>query len=457
MSEPSIRQQIRRVLLITLGLNLLVAFSKIILGIVTGALAITADGFHSLTDGASNVIGLFANRIAEKPPDANHPYGHRRFETIAALSIGFLLLIAAWEIITGAVERLISGGAPTITPLAFMVMIVTLAINIFITTYERREGMRLKSEFLIANSAHTRADVFVTISVLVSMTLVASGLWWADPIAALVVVALIGRVAWQVLRQTGSVLVDTAPYSPETLINAIGEVPSVERIVRARSRGPADAVHLDIDVQVDPAMTADHTAAIAETIRANVERNLTGVSEIEVHFAPAPRAAPDYALTARAHADALGLATHGVRVAEDEAGVLLEMHVEVPGEPTLAEAHTQVSQLEAEVRASLPHIESIVTHIEPAQAAAGQDPPTNGGQIVERAQQLLGAQFPDVHWHDLRVTALSEGAALTLHAELPAEMTLEEAHQLAEKAELALRSEIPCVLRVTIHTEPAEL
>jgi len=183
MSEPSIRQQIRRVLLITLGLNLLVAFSKIILGIVTGALAITADGFHSLTDGASNVIGLFANRIAEKPPDANHPYGHRRFETIAALSIGFLLLIAAWEIITGAVERLISGGAPTITPLAFIVMIVTLAINIFITTFERREGMRLKSEFLIANSAHTRADVFVTISVLVSMTLVASGLWWADPLS----------------------------------------------------------------------------------------------------------------------------------------------------------------------------------------------------------------------------------------------------------------------------------
>lgn len=451
------RQQVRRVLVITLVLNFAVATAKILIGTFSGAISITADGFHSLMDGTSNVIGLAANRIADRPPDANHPYGHRRFETIAALGIGILLLITAWEIITSALERLRTHEPIEITPLTFAVLIGTLIINLFLSRYERREGERLQSELLIADSANTSADVFVTLSVIASMVLASLGWTWADPVAAILIVILIARAAWQVLRSTGGVLVDTAPYTPDELRAVAASVPSVERVLRARSRGPADAVHIDIDLQVPPETTAEHTAAIADAVRQSMIDQLQGVTEVEVHFEPAPNAAPNYGLAARARADALGLSTHEVRVTEGPSGRILEMHVEVPPGQTLEQAHEQVSQLEADVREHLPEVAEVVTHIEPALP----DEPTplletTPHGLVAKALALLHRDYPAADWHDLRVTRLDDGAALTMHVTLPAQTSVEAAHQLAESAELLLRSEIGPLRRVTIHTEPPE-
>lgn len=451
------RRQVRRVLLITFILNITVAIGKIVVGMVSGAISITADGFHSLMDGSSNVVGLIANYVAEQPPDEDHPYGHRRFETIAALGIGVLLLVTAWEIVSGAIERLQTGDQPEITPMTFAVLIATLLVNIFISRYERREGKRLNSELLIADAANTGADVFVTLSVLASMVLVSFGLTWADPIAALIIVVLIGRAGWQVLRSTGGVLVDTAPYAPEMLRSLAETVPSVERVVRARSRGPADAAHIDIDVQVPPETTAEHSAAIADAVRKAIHERLQGVAEVAIHFMPTPNAAPDYALTARARADALGLSTHEVRVTNGPNGKVMEMHVEVPSGQSLESAHEQVSRLERELRANLPELVEVITHIEPALESVSDGLSTGEHQrISEQALTLLREQFPKADWHDLRVSPLDNGYALTMHATLPAQTSVEAAHELAEAAEVRVRGEMPNVQRVTIHTEPPE-
>jgi len=459
--QPTTRQEIRRVLLITLILNIIVALSKVVIGLVTGVLAITADGFHSMVDGSSNVVGLVANRLADRPPDADHPYGHRRFETIAALGIGAFLLFTAWEIIGSALERLGGGGEqPEVTPLSFIVMIGTLLVNLFVTTYEEREGRRLRSELLTADAAHTRSDVFVTISVLVSMVLVALFGWlWVDTVAALVIVVLIVRAAWEVLSRAGGVLVDTAPYTPEQLTLWTEELPSVERVVRARSRGPADAAFVDIDVQVAPEMTADHTAAIADAIRQKLGQCIQGLAEVEVHFVPAENGHKDYALLARARADALGLGTHEVRVSEGERGKLVEMHVEVPPGQTLSAAHERVTQLEQDVQASLPDVAEVVTHIEPALTALPIIPETPD-EMAQRlkglASDLLMGNYPHADWHQLRVYPGENGFTLTLHVTLPAQITVDAAHRVAESAETLLRAEIPQFERVTIHTEPPE-
>lgn len=455
MQMVDTRQGIRRVLVITLILNFIVAVGKIIIGTATGAVSITADGFHSLMDGSSNLIGLFANHVAGKPPDENHPYGHRRIETIAALAIGILLLITAWEIVSSAVERLITGEKPEISLPVFVVLVLTLGVNLFVSRYEKREGQRLKSELLIADAANTGADVFVTLSVLVSMVLVSLGMTWADPAAALLIVVLIGRAAWQIVSQTGGVLVDQAPFAPHDLIAAAEEAPSVPRVVRARSRGPASAAHIDIDVEVAPEMTADHTAAIAATIEESLRHKFEGVSEVEVHFIPTHGAAPDYALAARAAADALGLATHEVRLAEAPQGKILEMHVEVPPGQTLGAAHAQVTTLERNVRASLPDVADVVTHIEPALTATATAPAPSA-KLEHDIPAMLGKRFPGMRWHHFRVSTYDDGYAVILHVTLPAQMTVEEAHQLAESAEILVRTEFPSVGRVTIHTEPPE-
>lgn len=454
------RDEVRQVLVITLILNLAVAFSKIGVGLLTGALAILADGFHSLVDGSANVVALVANRLAARPPDADHPYGHRRYETVAALGIGVFLLVAAWEIITSAANRLLGESPPpNLTPLSFAVMLATLLVNIGITTWEARAGRRLQSELLIADAAHTRTDVFISLSVLASMALQVSFGWgWADVVAGGLIVVLIVRAAWGVLSQAGGVLVDTAPYAPEQLTAWVEALPSVDRVVRARSRGPLDSTHVDLDVQVDPYATADQTEAIAGAIRAEMAQRIPGLAEVEVHFIPVAQAACDPMQVARARADALGLGTHEVRLIEGERGRLLELHVEVPPDQTLAEAHTRVTRLEQDIRMALPDLSEVLTHIEPRQveAVASDDDsfPEVARDLAEQAFTRLQSTYPDAHWHHLRVYPGAGGIALSLHVHLPAQLSVEAAHRIAESAETMLRAEIPQLERVTIHTEP---
>lgn len=455
------RQQVRRVLLITLVLNLLVAASKISIGLATGALAITADGLHSLIDGSGNVVGLLATRLADKPPDDDHPYGHTRFETLAALAIGGLLLLTALEVARDVVDRLSGGQPPALTPLAFVIMLVTLAINIGVSRYQIREGRRLNSQVLLADAANTSADVFVTLSVLVSMALVAALGWgWADIAAALVITLLIARAAWQVLSQAGRVLVDAAPYDADQLAAWAAEVPAVRRVLRARSRGAADAAHIDIDIQVQPETTAAQADAIAGAVREKLAEYID-FAEVEVHFAPDYAGEPDYAQVARARADALGLGTHEVRVTEGPAGRVLEMHVEVPPGQTLDAAHDQVSQLEHDVRLNLPDLADIITHIEPAPAEpGGGDPDQDAARTADRltglALGLLRQHYADMGWHDLRVYPDDGGFAAVLHVALPPQITVEAAHHIAEDAETLLRTRLPGLARVTIHTEPSD-
>ena len=154
------------VLVRILFLNLAVALAKIVFGQLSGSISILSDGFHSLTDGASNVVALVGLRLAQKPPDANHPYGHRKFETLAAGGIALFLLIIVVEVAQAAFVRFRSGGAPSVTPASFAIMLVTLAINIAVVRAERRAATRLSSELLLADARHTQSDVLTSMAVI---------------------------------------------------------------------------------------------------------------------------------------------------------------------------------------------------------------------------------------------------------------------------------------------------
>ena len=458
MNQKDTRAQVRRVLLITLLLNILVALGKIILGISTGALAILADGFHSVTDGAGNVAGLIANTLASKPPDDDHPYGHRRFESLAALLIGAMLLLTAWEIVKSAIERLQSPSLPDTSALTLLVLGLTLIVNIFVSRYQIRQGKRLRSEILLADARNTYADVFVTLSVIASTIIVSlTGFTWVDTVAALVVVVLIVHAAWQIVQQTGRVLVDTAPYPASELREIILALPSVEEVVRVRSRGPVDAAFVDVDLRVAPAMTADQSSNIAVAVKECIFRHFDGVIDVQVRFQPNLELAPDPALTARASADALGLRTHEVPLSYDNTETLLEMHVEVAPQQTLGEAHEAVSQLELDLARKLPFVDRVVTHIEPTAQPPKliiEKAPGELAQLEAQAATLLSEAYPEVDWHDITALWSNQGLALALHAMLPAQVTIDTAHQIAEMAETHLRAHIPDLIRVTIHTEP---
>ena len=450
-NDAAIQKVLRQVLI----LNLVVAFGKLGVGFLTGTLSIIADGFHSLIDAISNLIAIIAQAIAARPPDADHPYGHRRFESVATFVIGGFLMLVAWEVLNAAVDRLLSGDAPQVLPISFAVLIGTLIINIFVSTYERRRGKALRSQILIADASQTYTDIFVTLSVIISLALAQMGFAWIDGVVALIIVVLIGRMGWQIIREATQILVDAAPLPAESIEQVAKNVPQVDQILRVRNRSSGEDIFVDLDVQVRPEITADHAHQIALTINDELKQQFPQVKEVRVSFAPQQiNGQADYALIARAAADGLGLGVHEIIPIFMDEGVTLEMHVEVDPGLSLAAAHRQVSRLEENLMKNS-RITHVITHIEP-QGRHGS-PFTHSQRALQmRDEALTLAQqiHPEGTWHDATIRLMLGGYALTMTCDLPGTVSVEDAHQIAEQVETRIRVDLPHIQRVTIHTEP---
>jgi len=458
MAVVTRRAEIQRVLIITLLANIAVAAAKIAVGVITGSLAMVADGVHSSLDGTSNIIGLVGNVLAGRPPDKEHPYGHRRFETLASMMIGGILLLTGWELIKTSIERLGSHEAPQISVVNFAAMIATVLINVVVTIYERRAGKRLKSEFLLADAEHTRSDILVSLTVLASLIAVRLGWTWIDAVAAIVVVILIGRVAWRILSNSANILMDRAALNAQDVSDIVEHVAGVQGVQRVRSRGPEDEVRLDLDVEVAGPTTAEHSSAIAKEVRKQLRKHFTGLKDIQVNFVPSKQDTQDVALLVRAEADALGLGVHEIIPTSVDDKLALEMHVEVPPDQSVGEAHAVVTELEQRLEETIPNLARVVTHIEPA--ASGNDSyPSNDTAhgLARRALKIARGLYPDGRWHDLDIRAEPDGGfALSMHCNVSADMRLEDAHNMAEVVETKVRAAIPNIHRVTIHTEPPD-
>ena len=279
--------RIARVLWIILWLNLGVALAKLLYGWKSGAIAMTADGIHSLLDASSNVLGLVGVAIARRPADANHPYGHRKYETFAALGVAAMLFFGCHEIVTSAIGRLRDPRLPTITGMGFAVLGFTIAVNVLVVWIERREGRRLGSELLLSDAAHTGSDVLASLLVLASFLAARAGWVWADVAVAGAIVVLIAVAGIRILRGTLSTLADERRIPPEMVERAATEEPGVLEAHNVRSRGPDDDIHLDLHVLVDPRMEI----AMAHELGHRVERRLRdrwpGLTDVVVHVEPA--------------------------------------------------------------------------------------------------------------------------------------------------------------------------
>ena len=289
--NPQQRQRvIQRVLWLTLLLNLIVMAIKILVGVATGSLSLAADGLHSLTDSANNVLGLFTTRYSSPEPDREHPYGHQKFEALGALGIAAFLGMACFEIVQSAIGRLIHGGDTKIEGVQLIFLILVLFINIFVAVYERRVGNRVQSPLLIADAYHTMSDIWVTIAVLIGLL----GIWlwnwqWLDIVLALPVAILVLWSGWTVLRQNLPWLVDEMAIAPEAIYQIAMTVPGVIDAHNITSRGVVGRqtfieMHLVVNV---PELAAAHQ--ITETIEQLLEQRYAPVRTM-IHMEP-----PEYA------------------------------------------------------------------------------------------------------------------------------------------------------------------
>lgn len=275
----------KRTLVVILVLNLGVSFAKLAVGILTGSISMVADGFHSLTDGASNVVGLIAISWAAQPPDEDHPYGHWKYETLAALLIGGLLALTAWEVLRSSFERLRSDSIPEVTTLSFVVMAVTIVINIAVATYEHRRGELLGSDLLIADAAHTRSDVFTSLAVVGSLVAAKLGFNSIDTLVALAITAAIGHASVQILRRSAVRLTDTAVVPAKEVESLALRVAGVESVHKIRTRAGVGGGHADLHLQLRPDLPLEEAHAIAHDV-VDLLRDELGLLDVVTHIEP---------------------------------------------------------------------------------------------------------------------------------------------------------------------------
>jgi cation diffusion facilitator family transporter len=279
---------VSRVLFRVLFLNLAVALAKIALGYATGAISILSDGFHSLTDTASNVVALVGVKIARQPPDVDHPYGHRKFETMASVAILLFLLLVMVQVLWAAGERLVTGGAPTIGRLSFVVMGLTFLINLMVVIYERREGQRLSSEVLIADSHHTQSDLLTSGTVIVALAAVGFGYPVLDPLAALFVAVFIGHACWDIFQETARILADEMVIAADDIQNVVRTVPEVLGCEKIRSRGSSDHVFVDLHVWMDANMRLEDAHRLSHVVKDKIMARYPQIKDAVIHIEPPP-------------------------------------------------------------------------------------------------------------------------------------------------------------------------
>lgn len=289
MIHQSYYSNVKRVLLIVLILNIAVALAKMIYGWMTNSLSMVSDGFHSLFDGTSNVIGIIGITLASRPPDSVHPYGHEKFETFASLGIAFLLFITCFEILQSALGRFYNPETPDITLISFLVMGITLLINLAVSQYEKNQGLKLGSSILVADSKHTRSDVYVSIAVILGFIAIKMGFNIIDPIIAVIIAILIARMGIEIIKSSSSVLLDSAPLDAETIRKVVNSIPKVRDSHKIRSRGLASHVYVDLHVTLEACSSAEEAHEIAHLVENKLKSSIPEIEDVVVHVDPCER------------------------------------------------------------------------------------------------------------------------------------------------------------------------
>ncbi len=452
---PSRKEQVAIVSVIASGS---LALAKFAVGILIGSLALISDALHSTIDLGATLVTWYAVRVADRPPDEQHHYGHGKVESVAAMIVTALLFLLAGGVAVEAVSRLQVGG----TPVAFSVVpFVVLAIDMVVNAWRARvlsqTARETKSQALAADSLHFASDFFGSVPVIIGLGFAAYGYYWADSVAALALALLIAVLGFRLGKQTIDALVDTAPAGAASKINAamtsVPGVVDVER-VRVRTVGPQDFV--DVVVRVPRTLPIERIS----NLKTGIQQKIAGVLEnADVTVSTVPVALDTETVLERVMVIARNraLAVHHVTVHAVNGRLLLSLDLEVDGTLPLGDAHEIATSLEAAMRDEFgPEIE-VDTHIEPLQTdrlsgadAAGK----RVSEIQESLSEIAAKQGLVRDVHNVRVRHAPDGEIVNFHCRVDPALTVHQVHEYVDRVERGLRQRWPSIKRVIGHAEP---
>lgn len=435
---------------------------KAAVGIMTGSLAILSEAAHSLIDFGATVMTYFAVRIAGKPADAEHHYGHGKVESMAALAETALLFVLSGVVMWEATQRLYGGHVHAVeaTMLAFGIIVISIVVDFFRARLLYRVAGQTRSEALEADALHFGSDMWSSIAVLVGLFGVYFGLQWADSAAAVVVALFVCLAGWRLARRTIDTLTDTAPAGAAEKLRGIAErVRGVVAVERVRARPVGDKLFVEIDVAVSRTLPLDRVTTLKDDLVRAI-RNETANAEVTV--ITEPRALDNESVLERVMVIARnrGLAVHHVMAQTIGGRLAVSLDLEVDQKLALGAAHEIADGLEAALREELgPEVE-VETHIEPLlpDSLPGRDCAPELVAAVSATLKEIAAKAGLVgQIHDVRVRMTEQGEIVNFHCRVDPALTVETVHAKVDDIERALRERFPSITRVIGHAEPASV
>jgi len=433
------------------------AAAKFAVGILIGSLALISEALHSSVDVIATIITWMVVRVSDRPADAEHHYGHGKLESISALGVIALLYVLAGGILVESYSRLREGAAPpVISTIAFVVLLVDIAVNLWRARALNRAAHQTQSQALAADALHFASDVAGSVAVIIGLALSALGFHWGDAAAAIAVALMIAALGLRLARSTVETLVDRAPVGvAERATAAIGTIPGVVDVERLRARMVGATHFIDAVVRVPRTLPIDRVEEIKQRAQAALAKAL---GDADLTFTAVPVALSNESVRERIMVIARnsGLAIHHVTVHDLGDKLIVSIDLEVDGEMPLAEAHAIANRLERNIGEEFGEEVEVDTHIEPLEPELPFGSDAAPGRVAEIGVALsrYAAETAVGDIHSVRVRDTAAGEIVNFHCRATPTMSVIKVHENVDAIERALRRDFPSVKRVISHAEP---
>ncbi len=443
---------------------------KLVVGLLSGSLGILAEAAHSGLDLVAAVVTLVAVSVSDRPADESHPYGHGKVENFSALiETALLFLTCAW-IIYEAVQRIFFRHVQVDPNLwAFLVVIVSIGIDVSRSRMLMRAAKKHQSQALEADALHFSTDVWSSAVVLGGLALVWAGkhilpaesrvLNRADAVAALGVAFIVLFVSYRLGKRTIDVLLDSAPDGLKgQIVAAADEVEGVINPGKVRLRRSGARIFVDMTIEVDRNLSFERTHAIAESVEARIQALVPG-ADVVIHTDPRETERENLARRIRAIAERNQIPVHNISVHEDQGEIHVDLHLEVDDHLLLHQAHALASHVEQDLRAEIPSLARVNTHIESrgTGVGSGRDVTAEESAVVERVKRIADRVVGRECCHNILIRRQGDRLSVSLHCGFDPNLPVIDAHRLSSRIEEALKQEIPAIDQVLVHTEPESL
>jgi len=467
MPEPTehANREKRMVALGSVGSAVLLVFLKVFLAAVTGSLGILSEALHSILDLIAAVITYLSVRVAEKPADAEHLYGHEKVESFSAFVETGLLLLTAFYIIWEAFQRLLFHTVqirPSLT--AILILAVCMGVDFLRSRSLKRVAKKHPSEALEADALHFSTDVWSTFVVILGIT----GAWLGmkfgiaslgmlDAVAALGVAGVIIWIGSRLGKRTADALMDVAPRGlRERIASAVGQTEGVLETERVRVRRAGQRYFVDVTISVPRTASLEQAHAASDAVERSIGKIVP--ADVVVHVEPRARSNEPLFETIRAIAQRRGLAVHELSAHQLDGRLFVELHLEVDEGATLREAHRQATQLEDDIREATDPAALVNIHIEPLGARIpGAEEMKELARALQEFLNSLQPEYPKlVDCHDVSVRSVEHKILVSCHCSMDGSLPITEVHDLTAALENRAKEHFPHIFRMTVHPEPVE-